>query len=282
MRILIKNGYITTVDDKRRVYQNGFILIEGSRIKKIGDMAEYKGERVDKEIDAKGCIVTPGLINMHNHHWGSLVRGTGDGLLLEPWLDEVTIPLMNVIDDDILRIASYFSAIEQIRTGTTCSLNHLVTTTDEEGYKAIAEPVAEIGIRQYIAKEVRNTPSKQFSDKYSIEARHPRNLNEELGVTIVIVTHDTELTGKMDRVVAIRDGKTSSEFLRRSLYLHDPEKTEEQQEEDTHVELAVLDSANRLQVPEDYLEAIGISNSNKVRIELEDNQIIIVNPNDID
>ena len=51
-------------------------------------------------------------------------------------------------------------------------------------------------------------------------------------------------------------------------------------EEDTHVELAVLDSARRIQVPEDYLEAIGIDDSNKVRMELEDDRIVIVNPNE--
>ena len=109
-----------------------------------------------------------------------------------------------------------------------------------------------------------------------------RNLNRELGVTIVIVTHDTQLTRKMDRVVAIRDGKTSSEILRRSHYIngdHDQENVDN--EEDTHVELAVLDSARRIQVPEDYLEAIGISDTNKVRMEIENGRIIIENPNEI-
>jgi len=108
-----------------------------------------------------------------------------------------------------------------------------------------------------------------------------RNLNKELGVTIVIVTHDTQLTRKMDRVVAIRDGKTSSEILRRSQYNYTDLITEgeEHEEEDTHVELAVLDNARRIQVPEDYLEAIGISDTNKVRMELDDGKITIVNPN---
>lgn len=108
-----------------------------------------------------------------------------------------------------------------------------------------------------------------------------RNLNKELGVTIVIVTHDTQLTRKMDRVVAIRDGKTSSEILRRSQYNYMDliAEGEEHEEEDTHVELAVLDNARRIQVPEDYLEAIGISDTNKVRMELDDGKITIVNPN---
>lgn len=111
-----------------------------------------------------------------------------------------------------------------------------------------------------------------------------RNLNQKLGVTIVIVTHDTLLTRKMDRVVAIRDGKTSSEILRRSHYLNEEQQQEDEseEEEDTHVELAVLDSARRIQVPEDYLEAIGISDTNKVRMELDDEKIIIFNPNKTD
>lgn len=112
-----------------------------------------------------------------------------------------------------------------------------------------------------------------------------RDLNNELGVTIVIVTHDTQLTKKMDRVVAIRDGKTSSEILRRTHYnfLNTLKEGEEDQEseEDTHVELAVLDNARRIQVPEEYLEEIGISGTNKVRMELEDGKIVIVNPNDM-
>lgn len=112
-----------------------------------------------------------------------------------------------------------------------------------------------------------------------------RNLNNELGVTIVIVTHDTQLTKKMDRVVAIRDGKTSSEILRRTHYnfLNTIKEGEDDQktEEDTHVELAVLDNARRIQVPEEYLEGIGISGTNKVRMELEDGKIIIVNPNNM-
>ncbi|WP_062108020.1 ABC transporter ATP-binding protein [Bacillus niameyensis] len=106
-----------------------------------------------------------------------------------------------------------------------------------------------------------------------------RNLNRELGVTIVIVTHDTQLTKKMDRIVAIRDGKTSSEILRRSHFLHENTDSEESlQEEETHVELAVLDSARRVQIPEEYLEAIGITDTNKVRMEMEEDKIIIVNP----
>jgi len=105
-----------------------------------------------------------------------------------------------------------------------------------------------------------------------------RNLNRTLGVTIIIVTHDTHLTTKMDRVVAIRDGKTSSEILRRSYYLKEQIQENETEEEETHVELAVIDSAGRIQLPRDYLEAIGIGDTNKLRVELDQGKIVLLNP----
>ncbi|TKC15426.1 ABC transporter ATP-binding protein [Robertmurraya kyonggiensis] len=105
-----------------------------------------------------------------------------------------------------------------------------------------------------------------------------RNLNKSLGLTIVIVTHDTQLMKKMDRVVAIRDGKTSSEILRRNIYENYLNEMEEEAEE-SHVELAVLDSAGRIQIPSDYLEELGMKDLNKMRIELEEGQIVLKNPN---
>ncbi|MFT4414839.1 ABC transporter ATP-binding protein [Fredinandcohnia humi] len=108
-----------------------------------------------------------------------------------------------------------------------------------------------------------------------------RTLNQQLGVTIVIVTHDTQLMKKMDRVVAIRDGKTSSEILRRRIYEEEfiTQLDESEEESESHVELAVLDSAGRIQIPKDYLEGIGMNDVNKVRIELEEGQIVLKNPN---
>lgn len=106
-----------------------------------------------------------------------------------------------------------------------------------------------------------------------------RHLNQTLGVTIVIVTHDTQLMKKMDRVVAIRDGKTSSEILRRKIF--DEELLDRAipiEEEESHVELAVLDSAGRIQIPRDYLDGIGLGEMNKLSVELEDGRIILKNP----
>ncbi|MFC5702528.1 ABC transporter ATP-binding protein [Cohnella faecalis] len=108
-----------------------------------------------------------------------------------------------------------------------------------------------------------------------------RELNRTIGITIVIVTHDPLLAKKVDRVVAIRDGKISSEMLRRKSYAEELEELERgiaAEEEDSHVEYAILDKAGRLQVPAAYLESIGVKDSNKVKLELADGKILLTSP----
>jgi ABC-type lipoprotein export system ATPase subunit len=107
-----------------------------------------------------------------------------------------------------------------------------------------------------------------------------RELNRSVGLTIVIVTHDPFLAKKVDRVVAIRDGKISSEMLRRKSYDEEMADLEsgEDIEEDSHVEYAVLDRSGRLQIPTAYLESIGAHNVNKIKVSLQDGRIVLLPP----
>lgn len=107
-----------------------------------------------------------------------------------------------------------------------------------------------------------------------------REMNRNLGVTIVIVTHDMNLSKKVDRVVAIRDGRVSSEFIRRKSYAEELEELKEGFEsgDDTHDELVVLDKAGRLQIPADYLEAMGLKGRNKIKMELQGDRVVLYAP----
>ncbi|AEE95742.1 ABC transporter ATP-binding protein [Mahella australiensis] len=112
-----------------------------------------------------------------------------------------------------------------------------------------------------------------------------RELNRSMKITTVIVTHDMRLAKKVDRVVAIRDGKTSSELIRRKSYAEELAEIEagiEQNEEETHEELAVLDRAGRLQIPREYLEALGLDGVKKIKVELEDGKIVLIPPQDVE
>ncbi len=105
-----------------------------------------------------------------------------------------------------------------------------------------------------------------------------RRLNETLGVTIVIVTHDKELASKVNRVISIRDGKTSSERIMKSEYKQRLEDiTIDWNEEEVQEEFAVLDRAGRIQIPSELLQEMGMK-GNKVKLELVDGKIVIEKP----
>lgn len=102
-----------------------------------------------------------------------------------------------------------------------------------------------------------------------------QTLNQELGITILIVSHDPTIAKHVQRVMAIRDGKAASETVRRRKKQSATEiaQVEEHLEEEHFEELTVLDSAGRLQLPKSYREALQIDT--RVRMEMVDDTIII-------
>ncbi|UKS30238.1 ABC transporter ATP-binding protein [Paenibacillus sp. HWE-109] len=103
-----------------------------------------------------------------------------------------------------------------------------------------------------------------------------QRLNKELGVTIVIVTHDLSMAGKVGRVVAIRDGMTSSEFIARNSAMTTDDGSGTGLAGDDHEEYVVLDRAGRLQVPKAYLTALQIDG--KASMEFDGEKIMIKAP----
>lgn len=98
------------------------------------------------------------------------------------------------------------------------------------------------------------------------------------GQTILIVTHDMQLSKKVKRVVAIRDGKISSErVLKESYQDRVGESGIDWLAEESQDEYAVLDKANRVQLPQELLTEMGITD-NKVKISSKNGEIIISKP----
>jgi ABC-type lipoprotein export system ATPase subunit len=129
--------------------------------------------------------------------------------------------------------------------------------------------------RVAIAVALANSPSVLLADEPTGELDSAtgeqvfaafRRANEELGTTIVIVTHDQAVAGEVRRTVAIRDGRTSSEVLRRTEV-----DAATGQESVVAREYAMLDRAGRLQLPAEYTEALGMEH--RVALELERDHI---------
>jgi putative ABC transport system ATP-binding protein len=87
--------------------------------------------------------------------------------------------------------------------------------------------------------------------------------NTELGVTVLVVTHDPAVSSMVRRVIAIRDGRTATETLRHG--------SEDGSGLGHAVEYAVLDRAGRLQLPREMTETLGMQD--RVRLEAETDHI---------
>jgi len=94
------------------------------------------------------------------------------------------------------------------------------------------------------------------------------SLNDTYGVTVVIVTHDVSVTGKVERVVTIRDGRTSLETVRGTGM---PEAEGEQPQD--YEEFIVLDGAGRLQLPREYVDKLDLKG--RVRVLLSEDHITV-------
>ena len=94
-----------------------------------------------------------------------------------------------------------------------------------------------------------------------------RGINETLGTTVLIVTHDAGVSDHVRRTVQIRDGRTSTEVLRRTSTDHTG------REHEVAEEFAVLDRVGRLQLPQDYITQLAMRD--RVRLGLEDDHVTV-------
>ena len=158
--LLITNGRIVTMDAERRVIRHGAVLIEGNRIKDIGQNAELLARYPDVErLDAADNTVMPGLINTHTHLFQSLFRGLGDDLSLTDWITKCIYPLSTQLMRRESKIGALLNELEMIKTGTTTFNDSHYINIDKHCHDAIAEATEEIGMRGIIGRAaVNNAP----------------------------------------------------------------------------------------------------------------------------
>lgn len=98
------------------------------------------------------------------------------------------------------------------------------------------------------------------------------------GQTILIVTHDVALSKKVKRVVAIRDGKISSERVLKEAYADRLQESNiDWRAEETQEEYAIVDKVGRVQIPAELLSGLELDD-NKVSISIHDGKVVISKP----
>jgi len=228
----------------------GKVLVDGHDLLKLSDSAvnKYRREKVGFIWQQGARNLIPYLSALENVEMPMMLAGRGGKktrIRAEELLDMVGLA------DRKYHYLSEMSGGEQQRVAIAVSL------ANEPSILLGDEPTGELD----------SVTSLTVYDAF-------RTLNQELGVTIIIVSHDPTVAKQVDRVMAIRDGKAASETVRRRPKNGNDEETESIVEEEEHFEeLVVLDSVGRLQVPKNYRESLNIKN--RVRMELVDDGVMI-------
>jgi putative ABC transport system ATP-binding protein len=111
-------------------------------------------------------------------------------------------------------------------------------------------------------------PTGELDDQTAAEVFAAlRTANLQAGATVLIVTHDAAVSDHVNRTIAIRDGRISTEVLRRT------EVDAEGAESDVAEQYAALDRVGRLQLPAEYIEALGMKD--RVRLGLESDHVTV-------
>lgn len=239
----------------------GRLFVDGQDLLKFSDaqMVKYKRETVGFVWQNNARNLIPYLTALENVELPMIINGTGKRKRALELLDMVG--LYNRRNSKL----SQLSGGEQQRTAIAIALanNPKLLLADE--------PTGAVDTKT----------AAQILDVF-------RTLNANLGLTIIIVTHDRQLSRKVDRVVAIRDGRTSSELIRKKSYAEEladiAAGMKASEEEESHVELAVVDKSGRLQIPREYLNALGLESKGKsmLKVELENGRIVLLPPDEIE
>jgi cytosine/adenosine deaminase-related metal-dependent hydrolase len=152
MTVVVEGCAVVTMDAVRRELSNGHVVVQGNRIAAVGEgaPASYDGARV---VDGRGCLLTPGLVNTHNHLYQWVTRGLAADATLFDWL--VTLyPVWAGIDEKAVHVAAQGALAQLARTGCTTSSDHHYVFPRDSGDLFAAEIAAaeSVGLRFHPAR----------------------------------------------------------------------------------------------------------------------------------
>lgn len=156
--IIIRNGFVLTMDRRRPVFPDGAIAIEGGKILAVGETSEIlRNQTADIVIDARGKIVMPGMLNGHDHFEQSFMKGV---VRVYPettptWVKEFKIPITREMNPDDYYLSSMVSCLEMIHSGITAGVNSIcqqdMGKVKKFGLEYASKAVAESGVKAIMA-----------------------------------------------------------------------------------------------------------------------------------
>jgi cytosine/adenosine deaminase-related metal-dependent hydrolase len=139
---------VVTMDRDRTEYRSGYLVVDGARIVAVGNGPAPFSPRNVRYVDATGCLLTPGLINTHQHLYQWVTRGLAADEKLFDWL-RLLYPVWASMDEGIVHAASLGGLAWLARTGCTTTADHhyVFPAMGGDVLGATIEAAREVGMR---------------------------------------------------------------------------------------------------------------------------------------
>lgn len=164
--LVIGNGRMITRDNSNPFVECGAVAIDGNTIVKVGSLDEVKKAYPDAEyIDAKGGVIMPSFINVHEHIYSAFARGLSiNGYDPHGFLD-ILDGMWWTIDRHLTLDQTYLSAmatyVDSIKNGVTTVFDHHASFGHIEGSLfRIEEAAKETGVRSCLCYEISDRDGK--------------------------------------------------------------------------------------------------------------------------
>ncbi|MFK7893199.1 MAG: amidohydrolase family protein [Granulosicoccus sp.] len=177
--LLIENIEHGLVGDAAGSRFSGAIRVRDGVIVELGELSAQQHETV---VDARGTVVTPGLVNTHHHLFQSLLKAVPDGINegLDIWLQKCPYAFWPFIDAEVLQVSARVGLAEVVLSGATTVCDHHYVFSETYDYDPVAvlfDEAARFGVRFLLARGG-GTKGREYFDDPSL----PPTFKEPLSV----------------------------------------------------------------------------------------------------
>lgn len=146
--LLVQHALLVTQDAQRRVIADGALAIQAGRLIAVGATAEVAPRFAARRVlDAGGRALFPGLVNTHTHLFQSAVKGLGEDMGVEAWVQAVTFPTARSMSPEEVYLTSLVCCLENLRSGATSIVDFHYPVKDPALHEPVIRAMLDSGLR---------------------------------------------------------------------------------------------------------------------------------------
>lgn len=156
--LVVRNALIITQDEKRTVIDGGALAVQDGVILALDTVeaidAQYTGRTV---LEAAGRALFPGLLNVHTHLFQAAVKGLGEDMAVEQWVQAVTFPTAQALTARETYLLALVSCLENLRSGATTVVDFMYPLQNPELHAAVIQAMIDSGLRGRYTRTVNDS-----------------------------------------------------------------------------------------------------------------------------